>query len=155
MTRWRWRRQAQADGVCAICATPHIRADHHVIIDELPERRDQLSAALRAAGCGVRVLAGGEVAATMVDALEDSELAAVTLGGSGRWILLEPAPGPLDSRFQDVVESLHARGFRALIAHPERHAGTGSDQAPRATNRTTGAGAGDRRVFHRSAHQDR
>ncbi len=116
-------RQAQADGVCAICATPHIRADHGVVIDELPSRREQLSASLRAAGCGVRVLAGGEVAATMVDALEDSELAAVTLGGSGRWILLEPAPGPLDSRFQDVVESLHARGFRALIAHPERHAG--------------------------------
>ncbi len=116
-------RQAQADGLCAICATPHIRPDHGVVIDELPSRREQLSASLRAAGCGVRVLPGGEVAATMVEALEDSELAAVTLGGSGRWILLEPAPGPLDSRFQDVVESLHARGFRALIAHPERHAG--------------------------------
>jgi protein-tyrosine phosphatase len=115
--------QAQADGVCAICATPHIRADHDVIIDELPERREQLSASLRATGCGVGVLAGGEVAATMVDALEDFELAALTLGGSGRWILLEPAPGALNSRFRDAVESLHARGFRALIAHPERHAG--------------------------------
>jgi protein-tyrosine phosphatase len=115
-------RQAQADGVWAICATPHIRADHDVVIDELPERREQLSTSLRAAGCSVQVLAGGEVAAATVDALEDAELAAVALGGSGRWILLEPPPGPLDRRVQDAVEALHARGFRALIAHPERHA---------------------------------
>jgi protein-tyrosine phosphatase len=115
--------QAQADGVCAICATPHIRFDHAVVIEELPERRAQLTASLLTAGCRTRVLAGGEVAATMVDALEDSELAAVSLGGSGRWILLEPAPGPLEDRFEHAVEALQARGFRALIAHPERHAG--------------------------------
>jgi protein-tyrosine phosphatase len=114
--------QAQADGIGAICATPHIRSDHTVVIGELAERREQLTASLRAAGCSTRVLAGGEVAATMVDALENSELAAVALGGSGRWILLEPPPGPLDSRLDDAVQALDARGFRALIAHPERHA---------------------------------
>jgi len=115
--------QAQADGIRAICATPHIRADHEVVIVELAERREQLIASLQTAGCSTRVLAGGEVATTMVDALEDSELAAVALGGSRRWILLEPPPGPLDSRLDDAVEALHGRGFRALIAHPERHAG--------------------------------
>lgn len=115
--------QAHADGVYAICATPHIRADHDVLIGELPERREQLTASLRAAGCGTRVLPGGEVAATMIDALEDSELAAVALGGSRRWILLEPAPGPLDDRFEEVADALHARGFRVLVAHPERHGG--------------------------------
>jgi protein-tyrosine phosphatase len=114
---------AEADGVGAICATPHIRSDHDVAIDQLPERREQLLASLSAVGCGVRVLPGGEVAADMVDALSDGELAAVALGGSERWILLEPSPGPLDRRLKDAVGSLHARGFRALIAHPERHAG--------------------------------
>jgi protein-tyrosine phosphatase len=113
--------QAQSDGVYAICATPHIRFDHAISIDELPERRAQLAASLRAAGCRTRVLAGGEVAATMLDALEDSERAAVTRGGSGRWVLLEPPPGPLDSRLQAATEALHGRGFRALVAHPERH----------------------------------
>ncbi|HTX09180.1 MAG TPA: CpsB/CapC family capsule biosynthesis tyrosine phosphatase [Solirubrobacteraceae bacterium] len=116
-------RQAQTDGVCAICTTPHIRADHAVVIDELAQRRRRLSASLRAARCRVRVLPGGEVAATMVDSLEDRQLVAVALGGSGRWILLEPPPGPLDGRLQDAVDALHARGFRALIAHPERHGG--------------------------------
>jgi protein-tyrosine phosphatase len=113
--------QGHRDGIGAICATPHIRHDHDVRIPELPGRRAQLTAALRASGCPVRVLAGGEVAATALDRLDDTELAAVSLGGAGRWILLEPAPGPIDEALSAAVSALHARGFRALIAHPERH----------------------------------
>lgn len=114
-------RQAAVDGIAAICATPHIRADHAVRIDELPARRAELRAALLSARCPTRVLPGGEVAAAMLDALDDHELASVTLGGSGVWILLEPAPGPLDERLDAAVDALRARGFRALVAHPERH----------------------------------
>jgi len=114
-------RQAEADGIAAICATPHIRADHPVRIEELPARRGELEAALVKAGCRTRVLPGGEVAADMLGALDGPELAEVTLGGSGTWILLEPAPGPLDQRVEAAIEDLRIRGFRALIAHPERH----------------------------------
>ncbi len=113
--------QADADGIEAICATPHIRHDHDVRIAELPERLAEVAAALGAAGCRVRVLAGGEVAASALDGLRDGELAAVSLGGGGRWILLEPEPGPLDERLEQAVIRLRARGYRALIAHPERH----------------------------------
>jgi protein-tyrosine phosphatase len=115
--------QAQADGITAICATPHIRPDHAVVLAELPARREELTAALKAAGCSTRVLAGGEVAANMLGVLDDRDLEAVSLGGAGRWILLEPLAGPLDDRLDDAVDKLHARGFRALIAHPERHPG--------------------------------
>jgi protein-tyrosine phosphatase len=113
--------QAAADGIAAICATPHIRADHAVRIDDLPARRAELGAALLQAGCSTRVLPGGEVGADMLDALDDLELASVTLGGSGTWILLEPAPGPIDERLDAAVDALRARGFRTLLAHPERH----------------------------------
>ncbi len=116
-------RQAQADGIRAICATPHIRADHAVSVAWLPVARARLAAALQDAGCTTTVLAGGEVAAAQLGALEDRELASVSLGGAGRWILLEPDPGPLDARLQDAVAALGRRGFRALIAHPERHPG--------------------------------
>ena len=44
----------------------------------------------------------------------------MTLGG-GRWVLLEPAPGPLGDSLLRRVEQLAERGHRALIAHPERH----------------------------------
>jgi len=114
-------RQAEADAIERVCATPHIRHDHDVRIRELPERLSELSMAIRAAGCRTRVLPGGEVAVTALDGLDDDELRAVSLGGGGRWILLEPAPGPLDDSLDDAVERLRDRGLRALIAHPERH----------------------------------
>jgi protein-tyrosine phosphatase len=113
--------QAQADGIARVCATPHIRHDHAVRVEELPARLAELSAAVEAAGCHTRVLPGGEVAVTAVDDLDDRELAAVALGSGARWILLEPAPGPIDDGLELAVDSLHSRGFRALVAHPERH----------------------------------
>lgn len=115
--------QAQADGIGAVCATPHIRHDHHVRIPELSARRAELTTALAGAGCATQILGGGEIAATALDGLDDGDLVAVTLGGGGRWILLEPPPGPLDDELDGAVEHLEGRGFRALIAHPERHLG--------------------------------
>ena len=113
--------QADRDGIHTICATPHIRHDHDVRIDELPERVAELNAAIVAAGGAVVVRTGGEVAETIVTHLSDAELVAVSLGGAGRWILLEPAPGPLSDTLDDAVVTLRERGFRSLIAHPERH----------------------------------
>src|SRR4029450_11388485 len=39
------------------------------------------------------------------------------------WLCLEPSPGPLVQGTIAAVEELTARGFRAIVAHPERHAG--------------------------------
>lgn len=113
-------RQAAADGIEAICATPHIRHDHDVRIDEVASRVEAVNRHLREEGIAVAVLPGGEVAETAVEGLSEEELARVALG-QGRWILLEPAPGPLGDSLQRRVEHLAERGRRALIAHPERH----------------------------------
>lgn len=114
-------RQAAADGISAICATPHIRSDHRVRIDELPARLAELSRGIAEAKGRTRVLPGGEVAVSALDDLDDAELRAVTLGGGGRWVLLEPVSGPLEEGLDRAVGVLHQRGFRVLIAHPERH----------------------------------
>ena len=114
-------RQAEADGIAGVCATPHIRHDHDVRIGQLAGRVEQLGAAVHAAGLDVSVLAGGEVSETVVARLSDDELRAVALGGGGRWILLEPRPGSLTESLAATVDSLVARGFSPLIAHPERH----------------------------------
>lgn len=112
-------RQAAADGIEAICATPHIRHDHDVRVHELAQRIAALADALERAEVPVRVIAGGEVAETAVAGLDDDELRIVALGG--RWVLLEPAPGPLGDSLAAAAEELGARGYLALIAHPERH----------------------------------
>jgi len=116
-------RVAAHDGITAICATPHIRHDHDVRIAELPARIAALQAELDRHDVDLTVLPGGEVAETIVARLTDDELQAVTLGGGGRWILLEPRPGPLSASLTETVRALRARGLRALIAHPERHLG--------------------------------
>jgi protein-tyrosine phosphatase len=116
-------RQAAADGIDVVCATPHIRHDHDVRLAELAGRRDDLNAELSAAGIPVRVERGGEVAQAVALGLADDELAAVALGPGGRWILVEPAPGVLGSELETVVERLGSRGYGSIVAHPERHAG--------------------------------
>ncbi len=113
-------RQAASDGIEAICATPHIRHDHDVRIHEVADRVEALNRRLREEGVPVEVLTGGEVAATAVAGLSEEELAQLALG-DGQWILLEPAPGPLDESLVRCVGHLGDRGYRALIAHPERH----------------------------------
>jgi protein-tyrosine phosphatase len=113
-------RQAVNDGIGRVCATPHIRHDHDVRIEELAGRVEEVNAALSAGGLPVTVLLGGEVAETAVEGLSAEELSRVSLG-AGRWILLEPAPGPLSDALLARVAGLAERGHRALVAHPERH----------------------------------
>jgi protein-tyrosine phosphatase len=115
-------RQAQADGIHTVCATPHIRHDHDVVIGELAGRVSALSAEMDRRGVGVHIAGGAEVAETAISGLDDDELRDATLGGGGSWILLEPAPGPLTASLDAAVDSLNRRGFRSVIAHPERHA---------------------------------
>ena len=119
-------RQAEDDGIQSVCATPHIRADHEVRAHELRERVDAANAELDRAGVATRILTGGEVAEPRLPELSDEELALVSLGGGGRWILLEPAPGPLAEPLLAAVDDLAARGYRTVVAHPERHLDAGA-----------------------------
>jgi protein-tyrosine phosphatase len=113
--------QADADGIEIVCATPHIRHDHDVRIAELPERVASLNGELAARGLRVRVAPGGEVAETIAHRLSPEERVLVSLGGGGRWLLVEPAPGPLSSGLVDLIDDLAAGGLQAVVAHPERH----------------------------------
>lgn len=115
-------RRAVAEGVEAVCATPHIRSDHDVRIAELAGRVAALQDELDAREVPLSVVRGGEVSELALARMSEEELRAVALGG-GRWILLEPRAGPLSDSLDAAVGALEARGFHALVAHPERHLG--------------------------------
>ncbi|MBO9534824.1 MAG: hypothetical protein J7513_17760 [Solirubrobacteraceae bacterium] len=123
--------QALEDGITVVCATPHIHDDHDVEIDALAGQVDALNRVLRDAGRPLSIARGGELSAPLAARLDDGTLRAVTLGGSGRWVLVEPGPGPMDGALDECVDALHERGVRCIVAHPERHAG--ADAAQRLT----------------------
>jgi protein-tyrosine phosphatase len=114
-------RQAVRDGITTVCATPHIRHDHDVRIGELAGRVRRLRNAIGAARLSLTVLSGGEVAEPRALALSDADLRRVSLGGGGRWILLEPRAGPLSAELGETIGALAERGFSCVVAHPERH----------------------------------
>ncbi len=118
-------RQAEQDGIAVVCATPHIRHDHNVDIREIAGKVRTLQRNLDEHGIDVRVVPGGEVAEDEIERLSDGELHLCGLGGAGGWILLEPAAGPIGQRIEGSVEHLAERGLGTVLAHPERHAGSG------------------------------
>jgi protein-tyrosine phosphatase len=116
-------RQAEADGIELVCATPHIRADHDVPIGALEGRVAAVNEELGRQGLAVRVALGGELAELSVPDADDADLRGVSLSRNGCWLLLEPRPGPIGVELLETVDVLAGRGFRCVIAHPERHAG--------------------------------
>jgi protein-tyrosine phosphatase len=113
-------RTAGEAGVTTIVATPHIDEMYGVDIVELLARVGALNSLLDAARIPVTVVPGGEVTVRRCRDLSDEELTLVSLGGASRWILLESPFTHELGEVTEAVESLLGRGFRPLLAHPER-----------------------------------
>ena len=108
-------RVAAADGTRVVVATPHVSRR----FPTAPETIESGVAAL-APDSPVELLAGGEVTHEMALQLPDETLRRLTLGSSRCLLLetpLEPVVGP---DFERAFESLLERGYRVLLAHPER-----------------------------------
>jgi protein-tyrosine phosphatase len=109
-------RVAAAEGTRTVVATPHCSR-------RFPNSSAVVAAgvvAMRDAGSPVELLTGAEVTHEMALQLPDEELRRLTLGGSSCLLLetpLEPVVGP---EFERCAEGLWERGYRILLAHPER-----------------------------------
>jgi len=125
-------RQAQDDGIEAVCATPHVRSDHVVRVEEIADRVQSLQRELDARGITVRVLPGAEVAQAEAAGLDERELRLASYGAAGAWVLLEPGPGPLGEELEELIGGLERRGVRSVVAHPERHAAEDFEERVRA-----------------------
>ena len=63
-------RAAEADGVMAIAATPHVRDDYPTSAETMEAKVAEVNDAVREAGIGVEILRGGEVALDFLPELE-------------------------------------------------------------------------------------
>ena len=115
-------RAAHDDGIDRIAATPHVREDYPTTPREMELRHAEVCGAAREAAIPVEVLRGGELDLAFASRLEDDDLRRFGLGGNPSLLLLEfPYLGwPL--RLPDLVFDLQLRGFRVVLAHPERNA---------------------------------
>jgi protein-tyrosine phosphatase len=112
-------RAAVAGGTTTIVATPHIRDDYPFPIELIDERLGEVRAALAEEGIALEVLAGGEVAIDKSADLSDEELAMVALAG-GPYLLVESPYGEATDFLEGTLYDLQVRGFRPVLAHPER-----------------------------------
>jgi len=109
-------------GVRTIVATPHIRYDYPFEPAEIDARAADLNRELAAVGVPVDVVPGAEIAQTEIARLSDADLRQLSLGRSGRYLLLEtPYRSPGAGALESFVRGLASRGFRVVLAHPERN----------------------------------
>ncbi|MDE3191552.1 MAG: protein-tyrosine-phosphatase [Acidobacteriota bacterium] len=115
-------RAAAGDGIDRIAATPHVREDYPTTPREMELRLADLCGAAREAAIPVEVLGGAELDLAFAARLEDDDLRRFGLGGNPSLLLLEfPYLGwPLP--LADLVFDLQLRGYRVVLAHPERNA---------------------------------
>jgi protein-tyrosine phosphatase len=112
---------AVADGTELVVATPHIRSGQVHEPLELPERVAALREQLRHEGIALRVDVGGELDHALVASLSDTQLDVIAHGPAGaRWLLLESPLAGRTAAFTDAADELRARGFKIVLAHPER-----------------------------------
>jgi protein-tyrosine phosphatase len=96
-----------------------VRHDYPFDTAELAGRVQALRDHLRSAEVPVELIVGGEVALPMSIDLADDELARVCLG-AGSYLLVESPYTDAPETLEASLFALQVRGFRVLLAHPER-----------------------------------
>lgn len=114
-------RQAAAEGIEAIAATPHVRNDYPTTAERMERGVRELRADFAAAGIPIQVLHGGEIALDRLGDIPPDELRRFTLAQTGRYLLLECPYSGSPIALTPAVRALTAEGLTPLIAHPERN----------------------------------
>jgi protein-tyrosine phosphatase len=122
--------ESALSGVRVMAATPHLRADFPAVrVEELESRVRAVQAAIDAAGIELRVVSGGEVDVLWAQSASDDDLRAASFDGRGTDLLVETPYGELPPIFEDLLFKIRVRGFRVLLAHPERNKSFQADAA--------------------------
>jgi len=109
-----------ACGVDRIVATPHVNLRYPNRFEGIEERRMVAVAALDEASLELRVESGAEVSASVAIDMTDDTLGKLALGG-GEWLLIEPPTAATPFGLHSTIFGVSGRGWRILLAHPERN----------------------------------
>ena len=112
-------RAAVAAGITTMACTPHVAAKYPNRASTIHPAVAALRRDLDVAQVALEIVAGAEISTDVIDALDDEELRLLSLNGSG-WLLVEAPFAGWPLRLPKLVSELEIRGFRVVIAHPER-----------------------------------
>ena len=111
-----------ADGVRRVATTPHLRADYpDVRPEELAARVAALQERIDREEIDLDLVTGGEVAIEWAVSASDEDLRLVSYGQRGTDLLVETPYGPIPAIFEELLNQLMVRGYRVILAHPERN----------------------------------
>jgi protein-tyrosine phosphatase len=114
-------RVAGNQGVTTLAATPHARSDYPLVaVERLAAACDELNDAV-GEGRGPRVVPAAEVDVLWAQRASDEQLRLASFAQRGTDLLVETPYGMLPDGFEDLLFQISLRGFRILLAHPERN----------------------------------
>jgi protein-tyrosine phosphatase len=120
-------RTAAADGIRVMVATPHVSFEYDLDPREVGRQVGELNLVLAREEVPLAVLPGGEIALTRLAALDAPALRLLSLG-AGPYLLVETPYAGSAPFLEEVLFDLDLRGFRTILAHPERCAMFQDDQ---------------------------
>ncbi len=110
---------AVEEGIDTMVATPHVNQAYPVDADAMSAAVGALNVALARMELPLAVLPGAEIAVEMLSTLDDISLRRMSLGGGGCVLVESPYSGSVPF-LEDMLFDLQVRGFRPVLAHPER-----------------------------------
>jgi protein-tyrosine phosphatase len=117
-------RIAAADGITMIAATPHVSEVFPNSRQRIEEAVVELRRRLEVAGVPLALVAGGDYHVRPDLAPQN----VLTLGGNGRYFLLEFPHQVLPPRADAFIGTLIERGLTPIVTHPERTASIQRDR---------------------------
>jgi protein-tyrosine phosphatase len=108
-----------AEGITRVAATPHVSPAHPNSAAVVEEAWLALVGELGRAPVALEVVAGAELDLLHGASLPDAELEGLTLGHDGA-LLVECPFSAVVPQFETLVARLQDKGFRVVLAHPER-----------------------------------
>ena len=112
-------RAAVAAGITTMACTPHVAAQYANRASGIRPAVAQLQQEITKAEIDLTIVSGAEISTDVIGRLDDDELRQLSLNDSG-WLLVESPFEGWPVRLPKMVGELEIRGFRVLIAHPER-----------------------------------
>lgn len=114
-------RAAAAQGTTVLAATPHLRSDFPLVeIERVADACAELNE--RASlDSDLRVVPGAEVDLAWAQKASDEELRLASLDQRGTDLLVETPYGIVPDNFEELLFRITVRGYRILLAHPERN----------------------------------